>query len=230
MSMQSQLEKRFSGLGGRFLVSAEDLAERLRSLRAIVFDWDGVFNVGAKGEGVASTFNEADSMGVNLWRYAIWRRHGVLPVTAVITGQDNPSARRFAQREHFTVVYSGVLNKSDAVAELIATHGLNRQQVACVFDDVNDLGMAAACGLRFMVRRDSSPILQAYAVERRLCDYMTAAASGHCAVREIAELALAVCGDFDEVAASRMAFDESYTRYFSARQAVETELAKPAST
>ncbi|HUL80560.1 MAG TPA: phosphatase, partial [Gammaproteobacteria bacterium] len=101
MSREAELEARFAKLGGAFLTPPSVLRARMKSIRGIVSDWDGVFNAGSKGEGATSTFGEPDSMGINLLRYALYREHNRLPVAALITGEDNPSARAFAQREHF---------------------------------------------------------------------------------------------------------------------------------
>jgi 3-deoxy-D-manno-octulosonate 8-phosphate phosphatase (KDO 8-P phosphatase) len=90
MSADAELEARLSKLGGVFLTPIATIKERLAGIRGLVCDWDGVFNGGAKGENAASTFSEADSMGTNLLRYALWRANGGLPVAAVITGADNP--------------------------------------------------------------------------------------------------------------------------------------------
>lgn len=222
MSSSAPIEESFSSLGGSFVLPVAELGARLRDVRAVVFDWDGVFNSGDKGDSLASTFSEPDSMGTNLWRYALWRTHGELPVTAIVTGADNPTARQFATREHFSSIYFGVLDKGAALRELCAAQGIAPRQVACVFDDVNDLPMAAQCGARFLVRRDASPLLRAYAVRHGLCDYVTGSTSGRHAVREVAELAVGAMGLLDAVLASRIAFDDDYARYFSARQAVTT--------
>ena len=223
--MLAGLAARFSRQGGVFLTPPEQIAERLRSVRGLVFDWDGVFNAGAKGEGAPSTFNEADSMGTNLLRYALWLAHGErLPFTAVITGVDNPSARSFAEREHLHAIYYNAKNKGVVLAELCAAHGLAPEELACVFDDVNDLGVAAACGVRVLVRRDASPLLQDYVARAGLCDYITAQPAERNAVREASELMLGLTGAFDRVVASRIAWDEPYARYFAARQAQPTEL------
>ena len=124
-----------------------------------MFDWDGVFNSGAKGEGASSSFSEADSMGINLLRYGLWRARGRLPVAAVITGERNETAIRFATREHFDAIYAGVKNKITALEHLCASHSLRADETIVVFDDVNDLGMAAQAGVRLLVRRDASPLL-----------------------------------------------------------------------
>lgn len=212
----------FEALGGTFVTSAVRLAERAAACRGIVLDWDGVFNSGVKSEAGESPFSEADSMGLNLLRFAMWRAHGRLPVVAIITGEQNPAARRLAAREHFDVVYTGVKNKIEALERLCLAHAVQADQLISIFDDVNDLGVAARCAVRLLVRRDASPLLREYGVRRGLVDYVTAVGpSGH-AVRECTELLLGLLGSFDAVVDLRSAFDPEYARYFDARQAVET--------
>ncbi len=217
---------RFRELGGTFLTDVTTLSKRLEVVRALVFDWDGVFNEGVKRQGTDSGFSEADSMGTNMLRYGLWRRDGALPITAIITGQHNATAESFAKREHFHAVYPGVANKGDMIGQFCATYGLEREQIACVFDDINDLGMASECGARFLVRRSSSPMLEEFVTRNDYCDYVTAAEADRYAVREIAELALGVMGVFDAVVRSRSAHDDDYQQYFSARQAVETQFVR----
>src|SRR5690606_21665371 len=145
---EAGLEEAYSESGGIFVTPAEQIAARDAACRGIVFDWDGVFNGGTKGEGGASPFSEADSMGINLLRYGFWRAHGRLPVTAVITGEQNKAAQRFATREHFHAIYSGIKNKIAALEHLCGQHSVPADQLVAVFDDVNDLGMAARAGVR----------------------------------------------------------------------------------
>lgn len=224
MSGTSELEGRFSKLGGVFVRPVDELATRVRALRGLVSDWDGVFNQGAKGEGAESTFSEPDSMGTNLLRYALWRQGGrQLPTAALITGAENPSARAFALREHFHAVYYGTPNKTVAIEALCRAHKVSSEQLLCVFDDVNDLGMAFACGVRVFVQRSASPLLRDYVVRQGLCDYITGHGPERYAVREVCELVIGLLGSFDAVVASRVAWDRDYAAYFAARQAVTTE-------
>jgi 3-deoxy-D-manno-octulosonate 8-phosphate phosphatase (KDO 8-P phosphatase) len=221
----TELEARFSKLGGVFLTPIATLGERVKEIRGIVCDWDGVFNDGMKGESSSSTFAEADSMGMNLLRYALWRERGeTLPISAVITGVDNPSARVFASREHFHSLYHGTKSKTGAIEALCAEHRVSPDQLVCIYDDVNDLGMAFGCGIRVLVRRDSSPLLQDYVARHGLCDYITGHAPQEHAVREVAELLLGLLGSFDTVVTSRVAWDADYARFFGARQAVITKV------
>jgi 3-deoxy-D-manno-octulosonate 8-phosphate phosphatase (KDO 8-P phosphatase) len=224
MSGDADLEARFSKLGGIFLTQVRTLRQRLKTIRGFVCDWDGVFNAGAKGEGMGSPFGEPDSMGTNLLRYALWRERGVLPVSALITGADNPSARAFALREHFDAIYYGARTKTAAIESLCARHNISSEQLVCIFDDVNDLGMAFGCGVRVLVRRDASPLLHDYVTRQGLCDYITAHTPERYAVREVCELLLGMLGSFDAVVASRVAWDDEYGRYFTARQNITTQL------
>lgn len=223
-SSAAGLEALFAELGGAFLTPASVLARRLEDVRALVFDWDGVFNSGVKGGDAPSTFSEADAMGTNLLRYALWRAHGELPVAAIISGEHNAGARAFAEREHFHALYQGVKNKGQAVRELCAAHQLRLENILCVFDDVNDLAMARDCAVRVLVRREASPLLREHVARQALADYVTAFTAGGNAVRETAELLLGLLGAFETVVSSRVAFDADYQRYFAARQAVGTEL------
>jgi 3-deoxy-D-manno-octulosonate 8-phosphate phosphatase (KDO 8-P phosphatase) len=224
MSLDREIEARFSKLGGVFLTPVSALHERLTGIRGFVSDWDGVFNDGAKGDSSASTYNEPDSMGTNLMRYAFWRAHGAMPAAALITGADNPSAREFARREHFHAVYHGARNKTAAIGAFCASQRMSSEQLLCMFDDVNDLGMAFACGVRVLVKRTASPLLHDYVTRQKLCDYITGHTSSTHAVREVCELVLGLLGSFDAVVASRVAWDADYARYFAERQAVPTEI------
>lgn len=200
------------------------LADRLRRISAIVLDWDGVFNRGEKAQGASSGFTEADSMGINMLRYAIWRRDRRLPAVAIITGEQNASAEAFARRERFDSIYFGVKDKSEAIAHYRKSGSRAPREIACIFDDINDLAMATDCGVRVLVRRAASVLLQSHVVSRQLCDYVTASESGEHAVREVAELLLGLMGVFEEVVESRCAHDQAYRAYFDARQRVELDV------
>lgn len=211
----------FESVGGRFVTPPEDMARALQQCRGVVFDWDGVFNRGRKGTSTQSDFAEADSMGTNMLRYGLWRQAESLPFAAIISGEDNRSAVQFANREHFNGVYTGVKDKRTVIEHLASENKLEPRELICIFDDINDLGMAEMCGVRLLVRRDASPLLTEFAVERNLCDYVTGASEF--AVREACELALGLLGVYGDVVASRVAVDEYYDRYFDERQAVSTK-------
>jgi len=214
--------EKFSAAGGDFIIPVEELTQKLDQCRAVVFDWDGVFNAGRKGHTSSSGFSEVDSMGTNMLRYGLWRRLGDLPYTAIISGENNESAIAFAEREHLTAVYTGILSKQYVIEHLCGEQDLKPEQIACVFDDINDLPMAEVCGLRFMVRRSESPMFADHVERRDLCDYVTGAKSGDYPVREICELVLGLMESYTDVVESRGARDAEYEGYFRIRQAAVT--------
>ena len=220
MSSEQSLESiqaLFESGGGTFVTVAAEIAAAARDCRGIVFDWDGVFNAGRKG-GAPSDFSEVDSMGTNMLRYGLWRIAGNQPFAAIISGENNKTAVQFAEREHFHAVFTGIRDKRQVIEKISSEHGIDAKQLICVFDDINDLGMAGLCGLRLMVRRDASPMLADYAAQQGICDYLSG--SSDYAVREICELLLGLLGSYDDVVSSRVTVDDDYQRYFEARQAI----------
>jgi 3-deoxy-D-manno-octulosonate 8-phosphate phosphatase (KDO 8-P phosphatase) len=206
----------------RFVAAPERLAERLARCRAVVLDWDGVLGTGQKGPGAPAAFNEIDAMGLNLLRYALWRRGGakVVPTMVVVSGQRDPAALALAERDRLDALYMGFLDKRLALEHLCARHGVEPAEVLFVFDDVIDLGMAERCGARFLVARPAQPLVEAYARRRGLCDYVVRAPAGAGAAREACEVALALLGDDEEVFTARGWFADSYRAYLEARAGV----------
>ena len=223
MTPQGLVEK-FGEAGGRFVTPVDELRDKLGECRAVVFDWDGVFNSGSKGLSAQSGFSEPDSMGTNMLRYGLWRRLGQLPFTAIISGADNDSAIAYARREHLTAVYTGMRDKRQVIEHICNEHDLEPEQIACVFDDINDLPMAAVCGPRFRVRRSASPLFADLADRGGYCDYVSGAESNAYAVREICEVMLGLLGTYTDVVESRIARDDRYESYFRTRQSVVTRL------
>ena len=221
--LQSGLVAKFTAAGGNFVTPVEELIQKLAECRAVVFDWDGVFNAGRKGHTSSSGFAEVDSMGTNMLRYGLWRRQSVLPYTAIITGENNESAIGFAEREHLTAVYTGIRSKQHVIEHLCGEHELKPAQIAYVYDDINDLPMAEVCGLRLRVDSPASPMFADYVERHDLCDYVTGAKSGGYPVREICELLLGLLDAYDDVVTSRVAFDAEYNQYLEARQSVVTD-------
>lgn len=215
----------FTALGARFASAPAALAAAFREVRVLAFDWDGVLGTGAKAGGLDSPFDEADSMGVNLLRYAIARRTGEGPACAVLSGASASAAEQFARRERFHRVYRGARVKHLAFERLLADlGGVEPRTVAYFFDDVNDLAIARRCGVRVLVRRAASPLFVEHALGTGAVDYVTAHDARTNGVREACEMLLGVCGDAAAVFASREASDPEYEAYFARRQAVAPTL------
>ena len=208
----------FNAVGGQFITAEADLIEKMKHIKAFVFDWDGVFTDAGKDSQMQSRFNEADSMGTNLLRFSYYLNHKELPITAIISGEKNETAFTFVERECFHYSYSKFGNKLLAADHLCETHGINKNQIAYFFDDVLDLSLAEQCSVRVFIPRKTNPLFNDFVSKHKLADYVTAATCGQYAVREGCELLIGLNGNFDKTISERMIFSEEYDRYLSARK------------
>ena len=218
--------KVFTTNGFRTTAPETELLRRLARTKAVLFDWDGVFNDGFKDADGGSPFSEVGSMGVNLLRFALWMRNGHLPTAAVITGQHNPYAERFAQRERLHGVYMGFTNKPEAFDAFLAKHGLQAEEVAFFFDDVLDLPVAARCGLRVMIGSPVTAWLVEQVISRGEVDMVTANSGGSNGLREATDAVMALLGNGPDVIVHRTAYSDTYQRYLTERQAVEPAIVR----
>ncbi|MBK9289322.1 MAG: phosphatase [Flavobacteriales bacterium] len=218
--------KPFTDNGLRVIGSEKELLRRLARTKAVLFDWDGVFNDGFKDAEGGSPFGEVGSMGVNLLRFALWLRNGSLPKAAVITGQHNPFAERFAQRERLHGLYMGFANKPYAFDAFLTKHGLEADEVAFVFDDAIDLPVAARCGFRVLIGSPATAWFVEQVVARGEADLVTGNSGGNNGLREATDALIALLGNGPEVIAHRAGFTESYQRYLAERQAIEPDIVR----
>ena len=214
----------FEKIGGRFMTSYPQIVGKIQMLKAIVFDWDGVFNTGTKGGGSPSTYNEADSMGTNLLRFGLFRLNGSVPPTSIITGAVNETAIQFVEREHFDQLYFKSINKKTAFKDFLETHGLSASEVVFFYDDVLDLSLAEQCGLAIQIRRHGSPLFDSFTEKYNYPDYITGNYGGQNAIREGCELILGAAGLFEEVMADRLDFTDTYQKYLQTRNEINTEI------
>ncbi|HMN06986.1 MAG TPA: hypothetical protein PKD45_14810 [Flavobacteriales bacterium] len=210
----------------RFIRNTAELQERAAGIKAVLFDWDGVFNDGWKDADGGSPFSEVGSMGVNMLRFSLWLRHGVNPPAAVITGQINPHAERFAQRERLHDIYMGFINKPEAFSEFLHRHRLKPEQVAFFFDDALDLPVAKECGLRILIGRVAGQRFTEHVIARGDADIVTACSGGENGLREGTEAVIGLLGNFAEVFDQRASFNETYQRYLRERNSVAPQVVR----
>ena len=209
---------------GTFITKPEAILQKLQTIKAFVFDWDGVFNGGQKDAEGNSPFNEVDAMGTNLLRFNHYLRNNEPPITAIITGERNKAALKFATREHLAGVYCGIKFKADALKDLCQKHHLQTNEVCFMFDDILDFSAAEICGLRIMVNRSVNPLMVKYAVENNLVDYLTQNDGNHYAIREAVEMLTGLSGRYDETMRERANFTETYQQYLARRNEQYTQL------
>lgn len=216
------IQSLFAEIGGRFCVPAVDIKKKLQNIKAFVFDWDGVFNDGSKRDHRGSGFSEPDAMGTNMLRFSHWLKNGSLPITTIITGEENESALFLAKREKFSSLYFKASNKLKSFQHFLESHQLQKHEVAFVFDDVLDLAVAGQCGIRISSYRKSNPLLNQLLNDQQIVEYMTSGNSN--AVREACELIIGLQGNYEEAIGHRMQFSNTYQEYLTSRQQIETQI------
>jgi 3-deoxy-D-manno-octulosonate 8-phosphate phosphatase (KDO 8-P phosphatase) len=215
--------KVFENSGGKFLVSETAFISKLNSVKAFVFDWDGVFTNGEKDNESISRFSEVDSMGVNLLRFSYFLRNKEVPLSAMISGENNKTSFMFSAREGFHSNYFKVARKADAIKHFCEQQRVLPEEIAYVFDDVLDLSIARQCGLRIYIPRKANPMLNDYVIKNKLADYMTFSTSGNNPVRETCELIMTAYGVFDEVIEHRINYSELYAAYVTQKKDTKTK-------
>jgi 3-deoxy-D-manno-octulosonate 8-phosphate phosphatase (KDO 8-P phosphatase) len=220
--MNNFIQKTYEDIGAEFATPINNLTEKLKDIKAFVFDWDGVFNSGEKNGNGSSSFNEIDSMGTNLLRFSHYLKHKQLPHTALISGEKNESAFFFTQREHFSASYFKIAHKKWALDHFCSIYSIHPNQVCYFFDDVLDLSIAQQAGLRVLVARKASNLFTNYVKQNKLADYITANQSGNFAVREACEMLMGANETFDETITRRMNYDEVYQQYIMTRDLTPT--------
>lgn len=215
--------KVFENNGGKFLVSEDIFISKLNSVKAFVFDWDGVFTNGEKDHESNSRFSEVDSMGCNLLRFSYFLKNKELPLSAMISGENNRTSFLFSNREGFHSNYFKVARKTEAIKHFCEQHGVLPVEIAYVFDDVLDLSIAQQCGLRIYIPRKANPMLNDFVIKNNLADYMTFSTSGQNPVRESCELIISAYGLYSEVINHRITYSDLYSEYISQRRATKTK-------
>jgi 3-deoxy-D-manno-octulosonate 8-phosphate phosphatase (KDO 8-P phosphatase) len=196
------------------------LANRLKKLSALVFDWDGVFNNGYKGEGIQSGYHEPDILGINMLRFSYWlERKSVLPVM-IITGTQNPSAKQLCKREHYNYLISGVIDKGAILREHCEELDIVSSDCVVFFDDLNDLSMVTDCGVRCMISRLVSPRSESIIKDSFNIDYLSDVPGGNFAIRNIIECMLEDLCTLDQVILHRTQCSEEYLGFLHDREKI----------
>jgi 3-deoxy-D-manno-octulosonate 8-phosphate phosphatase (KDO 8-P phosphatase) len=167
----------------------EKLRSRILPLRLMIFDVDGVLTDGRiiyhdDGSEIKA-FDVQDGHGIKLLQ-----RAGI--EVALITGRFCRAVEHRARGLGITRVHQGARDKLEAYAELLEETGLSHPEIGFMGDDLIDIPLLRRVGFAAVVP-DSVPHVKPFA------HYVTRAAGGHGAAREICELILRVQGLWDGV-------------------------------
>ena len=157
------------------------LRPRLRRIKLLLCDVDGVLTDGSVyigGGREVKRFNIRDGLGL-----VLLRRAGLKVGWVSARRSETTRMRARELKIDFLVQQGDHLSKTGAVEKLLAEERAGWDEVCFVGDDVVDLGPLARAGLGVAVA-DARPQVKAAA------DYVTRAAGGRGAVREVVEMIL----------------------------------------
>jgi 3-deoxy-D-manno-octulosonate 8-phosphate phosphatase (KDO 8-P phosphatase) len=161
-------------------VSRDGWRARLRRVRALVLDVDGVLTDGSlyygPGGQCFKRFDSKDGMGIVLLQKAGVR-------VAFLSAEETDIVRRRAEKLRVRDVFLGVEDKGEAFERFLRARGLGAAEAAYAGDDVNDLPPLRRAGVAIAVA-DAVPEV------RRAAHWVTSRPGGRGAVREICEAIL----------------------------------------
>lgn len=158
-----------------------------RNVKLMAFDVDGVLTDGtlyftAQGDEMKA-FNTLDGQGLKMLAEA-----GIL--LAIITGRSSRAVLLRAQNLGIETLLQGVEDKRGAMQGLLEKRGLGFADAGYMGDDVVDLPLLSACDF-------SATVPGGHALLQSRVDYVTHAAGGRGAVREVCELILSAQGKLE---------------------------------
>ncbi len=166
---------------------SDEVRSKAQQVRLLALDVDGVMTDGRlyfddSGREMKA-FSTRDGMGIKaLQRFGI-------PI-ALITGRQSPMVSQRAAELGIKLIFQGSDNKSQALDELLASTGLQADQVCYAGDDWIDLPVLKRVGFSVTVA-DADPAV------RQQVDWISAEAGGMGAVRALCNLILAAQGHMD---------------------------------
>lgn len=162
----------------------QDLNEKLKNIKLLAMDFDGVMTDGfvfVNQDGTESVkCSRKDGLGLLLLN-----KNGI--ETVVISKETNPVVK--ARCKKLQIEFWQAVENGDGKLEILLRHlkdkGLTLDETAYIGDDLNDLAVLRRVGL-------SVTVADGHASLKNVCHYVTQARGGEHAVREVCELILAV--------------------------------------
>jgi 3-deoxy-D-manno-octulosonate 8-phosphate phosphatase (KDO 8-P phosphatase) len=173
-----------SGLHLRSRLQGRLLRPRLRRIRLLVCDVDGVLTDGGlhydEAGGVVKRFNVRDGLAVRMLQ-----RAGI--AVALLSGGRSGAIEQRARHLGIEHCRTGVGDKQKGLEQLRQELGMAREATAFLGDDLNDLAVRPACGL-LIAPADAADGL------RQQADWVLGHRGGGGALRELTEALLASQG------------------------------------
>lgn len=160
-------------------LSQKDFYQKIKKIKLIIFDVDGVLTDGKLYYG-----NNGEELKV----FCVYDGHGIVELkkhgikTAIISGRKSKALTLRAKDLKIDYFYSGVgSDKTIAFSELLQKSKIHPRQILMMGDDVPDLAVMKQCYLSVAPPTAVKEVLE-------FVDFTTTAQAGNGAVRELCEL------------------------------------------
>lgn len=165
------------------------IEKRATHIKLLLMDCDGVLTDGRlwlldTGD-EQKAFNVHDGLGLELWQRAGLK-------SGIISGRSSSVVERRARELGIEFIRQGAENKIRSFEELLAQAGIEEVEVAFVGDDLNDIPLLLRSELAVAVANASEET-------RAAAHFVTQAAGGFGAIREVVEMILKAKGRWGEV-------------------------------
>ena len=174
-------------------LNQDDLKQRAARIKLLLMDVDGVLtdgrliNVPAPDGSMFETkaFDSQDGIAL---QWLSW--NGI--ATGVISGRVSPATAERARQVNMRYVYQGHIEKIPILQEILAQSGIAPAETAYAGDDLTDVVVMRRVGLAIATANARPEV-------KRAAHYVTRAAGGQGAVREISELLLQAQGRWSDI-------------------------------
>ncbi len=159
------------------------LSSKAKKIKLVLTDSDGVLTdtgvyYSAEGE-IMKRFSIRDGMGVE-------RLRNVLGIeTGIITGEQSGSVAKRAEKLNIRYLYLGIKDKKAILPEILSELQINKENIAYIGDDVNDLELLSEVGFT-ATPSDGTEFVKS------IVNYVCKNKGGNGAFREFAELIISL--------------------------------------
>ncbi len=174
---------------GVFRIDHHDAREKIKKIRMLVFDVDGVMTNGDLIYGPDETeykrFSAQDGMGISLARQSGLK-------TAIITARQSEIVARRAKELKVDACFQGNNDKAPAFDNILTEFGLSAKQVSYMGDDLLDLVLLRRAGFAAAPANACPDVMD-------VADYVCSASGGNGAVREFVNVVLKAQNKWDQL-------------------------------
>jgi len=166
---------------------APDIVAHLKRIALLLLDVDGVLTdgrlyYGADGE-TLKAFDVRDGLGLRLVLQSGLQ-------VGIVTGRKGPALTARCRELGIELVFDGIQDKGAVLPSIIARTGIAPDQMAFMGDDLPDLSLMAEVGLAIAVADADADV-------RRVARWVTDAAGGRGAVREVCRHLMVARGQWE---------------------------------